>query len=398
MIPIEVLRRVKQIFVHANCPDGMASAMILKDAYRMLGMSPKIEFVGYNTEVYKNAGFDVCGDPSCELSLFCDIAPHKESAAALRGHAIVLDHHKGNNGETERLVKSFGDLAVFADEILEPGVSGATLAFREVWKPIALEHERLRNLDGHGDLTPLPAVRDFAECCGLRDTWQTKDRRFMRGQWMSKMLMSKPPSYWLEERDVGPFDMGHPPYLSEEQIAIGKALFEAHEEAVQQAANNCVFYYAGNVTHDHVDIFAGILIFQDTGAGFRLTSDVAEVMRQRWEKLDVADSLDLANTLGMKELKALLENNCPVILAGFYYTKVEGKAQLTYSLRPVRGDFNVAELAAFCGGGGHSKAAAFEVREPGDSFISSTNVVQMPFEYIRRRFDDFLRHKKPGGS
>lgn len=47
MIDVEVLKQVTVIYVHANCPDGLASAMILKDAFRMLGMAPRIEFLAY---------------------------------------------------------------------------------------------------------------------------------------------------------------------------------------------------------------------------------------------------------------------------------------------------------------------------------------------------------------
>lgn len=354
MIPIEVLKRVKIIYCHGNCPDGMASAMLLRDAYMMLGLYPKIEFVTHNTEALKNAGYDVCGDPNCELSLFCDIAPHKEAAAALRGHAIVLDHHKGAEGETERLVKSFGEWGVFADEVLEPGVSGAVLAFREVWLP-ALTSQL-------GDESRATPVRDFAECCGVRDTWQTNDPRFLRGQWISKMLMSKPASWWLgdEDRFVEDRSYGFRPYLSEKEIETGRVLFEMHEEAVRQAAGQCIRF---DVMADHK--LAELFVFQEQATGFRLTSDVAELLRQE-------------PTEGVRR-----------VLAGFYYTKTDKKPQLTYSLRSIHGDINVAELAAFCGGGGHSKAAGFEAK-PGKF---SGDVTHAPYEYMLHALMLFLLKK-----
>lgn len=86
--------------------------------------------------------------------LFCDIAPPAERAHEFLPRVpVVLDHHKG----AEHLVKTFTH-HVFADEKLEPGVSGAVLAYREVWKP----------------LKPLgfTTAADFARLAGVCDTWQ----------------------------------------------------------------------------------------------------------------------------------------------------------------------------------------------------------------------------------
>lgn len=141
MIPIELLKRVTVVYSHAHCPDGLASAMILKDAFRMLGMSPRIELLTHGTPEHVKAGSPWVGREG--LALFCDIAPHpkafhtdrhaslSEAVQHAGPHTIVLDHHKG----TEDIVRSFGELGVFADEKLEPDVSGAVLAFEHVWLP-----------------------------------------------------------------------------------------------------------------------------------------------------------------------------------------------------------------------------------------------------------------------
>lgn len=141
MIQIETLREVTHVYTHAHCPDGLASAMILKDAFRMLGMEPKIEFLVHGTDEHRLAGW---GDGM--FALFCGIAPHPEavegrmvgqfSGPPLEMPGIVLDHHKG----AEDIVRSFGDRGVFADEKAEPGISGAVLAWREVWVPAWRHH------------------------------------------------------------------------------------------------------------------------------------------------------------------------------------------------------------------------------------------------------------------
>ncbi len=338
MIPVENLKEVGVIFTHKNCPDGMATAMILKDAFRMLGMSPRIEFLAHNTPEHKGAIGRHYLHSQNTRALFCDIAPHPD---VYRDHIvagdIVLDHHKG----VEELVRSFGPLGVFADEKLEPGVSGAVLAWREVWEPIN------RDTGTHDFLLGSCVIhgREFAACVGARDTWQTTSPKFLRGQHISKMLMSKPASYWLhgDER----------PFLAEEEIQCGRALFEAHEEAVRQAVGQCVIFEMPEGQKKCVLLY----IFQEQASGFRLTSDVAEAIRAG-------------------------ADNGPGAVAGFsYVVNKPGEAPvLLYSLRGLNG-FNVAALAKQNGGGGHTAAAGFSVPAAADN----------PYELIRVRLVDFLR-------
>lgn len=164
VLSIKLLKRVVVVYTHGKCPDGLASAMILKDAFRMLGTSPRIEFLVHGTPEHQAA------TDTTEQALFCDIAPRAGSGSFLDRSRwpIVLDHHKG----AEELVRSFGELGVFADEKLEPGVSGAVLAFREVWS-LAYEHAARRGR--HPIDKTYPQVKDFADSVGARDTWQTKD-------------------------------------------------------------------------------------------------------------------------------------------------------------------------------------------------------------------------------
>src|SRR5260221_2574920 len=333
MISIEVLRRVRVIYCHAHCPDGLASAMILKDAFRMLGTSPRIEFLAHGTPEHENAGY-LDGEKYGAVSLFCDIAPTAASVPfLLREHeTIVLDHHKG----AEEIVRSFGERGVFADEKLEPGVSGAVLAFREIWEPIrasgfaeqapagTLLSAEVQDKWGFPSL-----VKEFALCVGLRDTWQTKDPRFQCGQWISKMLMSKPASYWLDYQ-MGYDGSRHLPYLSDNEIEAGRALFEAHEEAVRVAVDQCIRFELPPCT--------SLYAFQEQASGFRLCSDVAESLRGRM-------------VVGEQS-----------VVAGFSYIvdKPGGSPRLLYSLRGLNG-LDVAAICKDTGGGGSHGAAGFSV-------------------------------------
>lgn len=361
MIQVEKLKQVTEIFCHGKCADGLASAMILQDAFRMLGMAPPIRFLTHNTPEHKAAGATVtCSTtdavPAWSRPLFCDIAPHHNygSAQGCRDNgAIVLDHHVG----TKELVESFGENGVYADAEKEPGVSGAVLAWR-VWETINTvigEHDFL--------LGSVPIqTKAFAEFVGARDTWQTRDHRFLFGQWISKALMSKPPEFWLGGDRRAPM-----PFLTDQETQNGRALFEAHEDAVRQAVEQCVEYEVPCATPPGFASGGAIrlFVFQEQAVGFRLCSDVAEALRER-------------------------PPHFQAVVAGFYYAvdKPGSAPQLNYSLRGI-GGFDVQKLAAANGGNGHKPAAGFAVT----GYNSSP---PDPYCYIRERLRAFLKRTGRG--
>ncbi len=161
-----------KLITHDSCADGLASAMIVRDAL------PGIEVV-----------FAQYGQPSLEaLSpsrglLFCDITPPRERAAEfVAAGATVLDHHK----HARDIVELFGERGVFADEVSVPGISGAWLAYEHVWRPLVPP--------GYGgDCAPL----DFARLVGIRDTWQKDSPDWERANDLHVALMGMPRAYWL---------------------------------------------------------------------------------------------------------------------------------------------------------------------------------------------------------
>ena len=342
MIPIEILKQVSVVYCHGHCPDGLASAMILKDAFRMLGMEPKIEFVAHDTPEYKIAGVDGLAP---DRPLFCDIAPsdYARQIVEARG-GIVLDHHVGK----KEIVETFGELGVYADAEKEPGVSGAVLAFREVFQAVVRTISNEDYANAH-----VARIADFADAIGARDTWRTDHPLFMNGQWISKLIMSKPAEHWLE----------HGPVISATEIAVGQALFEAHMNAVREAVDQCVYYLIPiNETGDQISI----AVFQEQSSGFRLSSDVAEHLRQidedkkdeeDWERVDV--------------------------IAGFSFFVDEpgDDPRVIYSLRGNHG-FDVCEFAKLNGGGGHKAMAGFSVAADLGNCT--------PYEYIRQALKEFL--------
>jgi oligoribonuclease NrnB/cAMP/cGMP phosphodiesterase (DHH superfamily) len=111
-IDIALLHRVEKIYVHENCADGVASAMILNEALPERKIIP----VNYNTELHKNM-------PVERGVLFCDMSPNENVADAfLEAGAIVLDHHKTSKPIVDKFVAA--GLGAFGDEKADPGVCG----------------------------------------------------------------------------------------------------------------------------------------------------------------------------------------------------------------------------------------------------------------------------------
>jgi hypothetical protein len=334
--------------------------MILKDAFRMLGMSPRIEFLVHGTVEHRRAGRDD------SWPLFCDIAPDAATVLdkALHPGAIVLDHHVGARALVEAIPGG-----VYADAETEPGVSGAVLAFREVWEPVWR--------DGLGELESLEpdderlsynsriqyaSTSNFAACIGVRDTWQTNHSQFQRGQWLSKALMCKPASHWLRN--------GRFPYLLSVDVEAGRALFEAHEEAVRQAVGQIVGFNVG------ADIDKGdgrsepvrLVVFQEQATGFRLCSDLAERLRAQNSTYQYEPSIRQID-----------------VVAGFSYVvnKPGEQPRLLYSLRGL-GGFDVQRFATANGGGGHKAAAGFSASL--DGLLPRLT----PYELVRTLLEMFL--------
>lgn len=294
---IEVLKSVQTIYVHKNCPDGTVSAMILKQA-----LNVPVVFLQYGTEEYINL-------QAAPGMLFCDTTPpHDRAQEFVDAGAIVLDHHKGAQG----IVALFGDRGVFADEVAEPGVCGAVLAYREVWVPI---------------LGPNDEVEDLAKLAGIRDTWQTKDPRWGKACAQASWVM-----FFGEE------DCLKTPLLGEPErwvfrSSVGDMLFDEHMRGITKAVEGS---------------------FRTTINGLRVA-----ILQ------GATNSSDSAEMLG--------EDSKVDIVVGFSYYdegeegREEWSREFSQGLKMVcscrtRTSFDVSKLAKFYGGGGHTKAAGFTIR------------------------------------
>lgn len=293
---LDILKGVNRIIVHGNCPDGMASAILLYDALKI-----EPEFHTHGMDNFQNLKIT----PN---TLFCDICPPEHLVDQfVDAGGIVLDHHKA----AEHLVKRFGERGVFADEKDEPGVSGGTLAYQEVWFPSMNRHLN----------KGFTFAKQFARLAGIRDTWQKHEEHWEVACHQAAGLTFYPWKHWKNEVDRNGRD-GDKYLQFRDEMAVGKLIFENRMSKAQVCADE-----AHIVTNEKG---LRVAVFNDHD---HLTSDVADILR--------AEGVN--------------------VIAGFFYSKASEDSPypvLCYSLRS-DGSFDVSEFAQRFGGGGHTKAAGY---------------------------------------
>jgi len=333
MISIEKLRAVKRLVTHANCPDGVASALIIKDAL------PDVEvlFVKHGTEQHRTL------EPR-PGTLFCDFSPWlptdaSESIGLLKqwqeAGAIVLDHHPTQKTITDVFV--LNGLGAYGEN--DRGECGAWLAYEHVWLPTYLDEQGLDDLPtAENDVDDVAKeVREFARLAGIRDTWKKSNTQFGLASEQAEILM-----FWGNEllekirqnRDsvfTGAFYVESSIFHPKNRHYLGKHLFEKKLEHARTAIGEAHEFVTAKGTR--------VLVFQ----GVTPTSDAAEILEQR-AKMETEECF------------------FPDIVAGFHYRVDAGKLQLAFSTRSHTG----YDVGAFCkskGGGGHSAAAGFTVEQ-----------------------------------
>lgn len=282
-IHLDALRVVNTIVAHADCPDGIASAMILHDALP----GARIIFARHGAP----ETVAMRAEPGM---LFCDFSPPAARVAEfVEAGAIVLDHHR----TARDVVDAFGPRGVFGDEVADPGVCGAVLAFREVWHPLR------RN--SHVSAHRIAAVHDFAALAGIRDTWQRHDPR-----WDDACAQAAALTFWPVDGLLAAHVEDWPA-----RLVIGPTLQARRAESVTRAIRDGMRIHVGG---------REVAILSTT---------------------DTSDAMDRLGAEGV------------VMVLGFGYRCEVGAPRMIVSLRG-RG-VDVAALARAEGGGGHTAAAGF---------------------------------------
>lgn len=299
---LEQLRGVRRVVSHGRCPDGVASAMIVHDAYArhakadpLSGFFPEILFVAHSTREHR----DLEPRPG---TMFVDFSPKPDRLKEwISVGTLVLDHHV--KGSTVQAFVEAG-LGVFGDEATQPGVCGATLAYEHVWKPLVGTPEAF-------DLEPL-VLKEMARLSGIRDTWQTKDP-----SWLQACKMAEALRWWPETQLVGT-----PVSTWPETLALGEVLWDKKTSTVRKIVDQ-IFWWTSS---------GGIRVAFFQGSKF--SSDVTEALDVHPEPPDIAIGYDLVFE--------------------------DGHHKMIFSTRSHKG-FDCAALALAHGGGGHTAAAGFSV-------------------------------------
>lgn len=279
---MKITSPITRIITHASCADGIISAAILHRVFPEASVEP----VQYGTPAREN--LDIT-----EGMVFVDMSPplHLVDEAVAKG-AYILDHHKG----AKETVLKFGERGVFADEKEQPGVSGAVLAYRHVYR---------RTYDATFTLD------NFVRLIGVYDTWQTTDEEWNHSRELSAAVRFFGQDYFLE----------NPVAFSPELWVVGERLLEQNRGHVFQACANMVGFKKKAINFG---------IYPDP---HRVSSEVGE------ECTRVRGTYD--------------------VTAGFNYGQSTGtEVALNFSLRS-NDNFDVSALAKKYGGSGHTHAAGF---------------------------------------
>jgi len=307
-ISIEKLQQVTRVVTHDNCADGTASAILVHDALP----EARIEFVQYGTPEYKA----LTPEAGEGVGMFVDFSPPADKAQAFADAGwLILDHHRG----AQDVVKTFSTNGVFADETLDPGVSGAVLAFRHVWNPLARSASS-QNFVRLGD--PVHSfANQLAILAGIRDTWQRDHAWWHDACAQAEVLHFFPNDYWMAtslDRIAKGWD---------DISKIGELLLQKNAKRVDEAIKNGYRFTSKKGTR--VIVFEGVIE----------TSDAAEKL---------GDSVDLA--IGFRTVCE------PEVFVQAF--DIPQQPKYIFSTRS-HTHFNCAAFAKRFGGGGHTKAAGF---------------------------------------
>lgn len=297
MITIGKLRAVKTVITHADCADGLVSAMLLKDA-----LEPGVTFRFLHHETAEHLG--LVAEPGM---LFADFSPPAARAHEfVDANAIVLDHHRTARG----VVEAFGENGVFGDEATEPGVCGATLVHKHVWGPMR------SSMLPSTSFVEIGFAQKLATLAGVRDTWQRSDPRWREACIQHHVLMFIPRERWMS---VSLMSIAGD--WTRNLVTIGDILQEKQDQATRDVIAGAYRFTTQRGTR--------VVVFE----GLRQASDAAEA---------IGADADLVVGFGFRVER----------------TGDTQKPKMMLSLRS-HTDFDCAAMAKAYGGGGHTRAAGF---------------------------------------
>lgn len=350
MIPLDKLKSITHLVTHGPaCPDGIASALIVKDALPDV----RVSFMNYGTKEHREL------EPAPGL-LFCDFTPVRERVQEfVKAGAICLDHHP----TAKDIVEAFGENGVFG--LNERNECGAWLAYEHVWKPL-----RRRHMVTSGD--PSSAnyewVHHFAELAAIRDTWKRGDPR-----WEAACQQAAELIFWGFEHRSKAIKAGGIPGWAVRDERLGKHLLDKQLSAAQRSLEESHSFVTTRGTR--------VLVFQ----GVSTTSDAAEIADKKpggcehknVEEKTIYDSK--GNHMHCRDCGADWLAY-PDLVVGFHYRVDAGKLKLQFSTRSHTGFDCAAFAKSHPGGGGHKAAAGFTVEVSPEVSVNPYRLFQLLLE------------------
>jgi len=253
------LMGLKRLVTHANCPDGYASASIIKNCL------PSIEvvYVQYGTKALEEL-------EAKENTIFCDISPPAIRVEEFIGNkTIVLDHHVTQKS----VVEMFGDDGVYVDK---PGVSGAGLAYFHVWKQIF----------GHVAHPTESHASRLATLAGIRDTWQSHHKDWSKACALSAVMM-------LHGEDV----VSPKEYL--DLIPVGEKIVAGRQRVVEEICEKGYSLCIQDticVVLNNIDLISDVAEYLGPGVdlvvGFNYFVDSDDSLKIRWSTRTRSEKFD----------------------------------------------------------------------------------------------------------
>ncbi len=316
----EELLNIRKAIIHADCHDGVASAMIIHDVLPDV----EIRMMTHNTTEYN----ELPAEPGI---LFCDIVPPPNRVQEfVDAGAIVLDHHKG----VQNIVEKFGEHGKFADEKKDPGISGAMLAYKHVWLPLQERAKTATTISGRYELA------NFARLIGIRDTWQNKEPDWETSRAIGEVLTFFPLEHWIKEHEV---------YVLPDELKIGQALVKRRDFSITRLVKNAFRFSLGGINYvafqgskSYVSDASAIFVKEgvDVIMGFSFFSEPTDTPLDEEEKRQ-ADEHNMRLTGSTLEVPPQLP-------------------KMPVSVRTSE-KVDAAAFARLFGGNGHSRAAGFAI-------------------------------------
>lgn len=312
---LEDLKQLKTAIVHANCADGLTSALILKSAIPDI----QIQFMQHGSKEFNELR------PEKNM-IFVDISPHymMNLKGFLECGALVLDHHKSSKS----IITAFGSKARFGDELTQPGVCGAVLAYNHVYKEICGENK---------------AVERIANLAGIADTWQRES-----AMWKDAMIQLSTMNFYSKN------------------ILLDKNFLDLiNSDEWQQMLRVGELYYNQFINKVNATIKSAYRFVSDKGTaviafeGISATSEAAEI----------------------------LGHNVDLVIGWSIFCE-DNKPKVVFSTRSHTG-FNCLQFAQRYDGGGHTKAAGFNRNICIDSKCSGINIID-EIKYLLHVYENAL--------